>query len=193
MSDEHATIHQGETLSILPSLGKFDLCITDPPYSSGSRRKEWRSGGSVEAGLYEAAKHVEDKGMMIVFSATSGRSRNTQESAEHSGWDLSGFGLRQETGLQSGAPAGEVEMRKEYDFNYGKSRRNPYAKEFRMKLEPLYDRILVQRAPAEKKTAGGIHIPESSEEKPIIATVVAVGTGRVDEAGKIYPLRVKTG
>lgn len=67
-------IHNGDALRILPTLGTFDLVITDPPYSSGAKKREWRSGGSVEASLYEASRHVRKDGTMIVFSASSGRS-----------------------------------------------------------------------------------------------------------------------
>lgn len=61
-----------------------------------------------------------------------------------------------------------------------------------MKATPLYDRVLVKRDDPEKKTAAGIHIPEYSEERPMMATVVKVGEGRIDDHG-IRPLRVKSG
>lgn len=55
-----------------------------------------------------------------------------------------------------------------------------------IKITPLADRVLVQPAPAEEKTAAGIIIPDSAKEKPQRGTVVAVGTGKKDE-----PLTVK--
>ncbi|MBO4906291.1 MAG: co-chaperone GroES [Bacteroidaceae bacterium] len=50
-----------------------------------------------------------------------------------------------------------------------------------MSIQPLADRVLIEPAPAETKTAGGIYIPETSKEKPLQGTVVAVGKGTKDE------------
>ncbi|MFY8020391.1 MAG: co-chaperone GroES [Bacteroidia bacterium] len=55
-------------------------------------------------------------------------------------------------------------------------------------LKPLADRVLVEPATAEEKTAGGIIIPDTAKEKPQRGTVVAVGNGKKDE-----PLTVKAG
>ena len=62
-----------------------------------------------------------------------------------------------------------------------------------MKLRPLHDRVLVRRIEAETKTAGGIIIPETAQEKPMEGEIVAAGNGSRDEAGKVIPLDVKTG
>ncbi len=62
-----------------------------------------------------------------------------------------------------------------------------------MKIRPLQDRILVKRIQAEEKSKGGIIIPDSAQEKPQEARVVAVGKGKVDDEGKVHPLDVKTG
>ena len=62
-----------------------------------------------------------------------------------------------------------------------------------MKLRPLQDRVLVRRIEPETKTAGGIFIPDTAQEKPTEGEVVAVGPGTRDEAGKLYPLDVKAG
>ena len=62
-----------------------------------------------------------------------------------------------------------------------------------MKLRPLQDRVLVRRVEPESKTAGGIFIPDTAQEKPTEGEVVAVGPGTRDEAGKLYPLDVKAG
>jgi chaperonin GroES len=62
-----------------------------------------------------------------------------------------------------------------------------------MKLRPLHDRILVQRVEEETKTKGGIIIPDSAKEKPAEGKVVAVGNGKLDDAGKRIPLEVKVG
>ncbi|MDP1622958.1 MAG: co-chaperone GroES [Bacteroidales bacterium] len=57
-----------------------------------------------------------------------------------------------------------------------------------MKIKPLADRVLVEAAAAEDKTAGGIIIPDTAKEKPQKGTVVAVGPGKKDE-----PMTVKVG
>jgi chaperonin GroES len=62
-----------------------------------------------------------------------------------------------------------------------------------MKLRPLHDRILVQRVEEEAKTKGGIIIPDSAKEKPAEGKVIAVGNGKLDDAGKRIPLEVKVG
>jgi chaperonin GroES len=58
----------------------------------------------------------------------------------------------------------------------------------KVKIKPLADRVLIEPAQAEEKTAGGIIIPDTAKEKPQKGTVVAVGPGKKDE-----PLTVKTG
>ena len=62
-----------------------------------------------------------------------------------------------------------------------------------MKFRPLHDRVVVKRVEAESKTASGIIIPDSAQEKPSEGEVVAVGPGGRDEAGKLIPIDVKTG
>jgi len=62
-----------------------------------------------------------------------------------------------------------------------------------MKLQPLQDRILVQRVEEANKTKGGIIIPDSAKEKPAEGKVVAVGAGKVGDDGKRIPLEVKKG
>ena len=62
-----------------------------------------------------------------------------------------------------------------------------------MKLRPLQDRVLIRRVEPETKTAGGIFIPDTAQEKPMEGEVVAVGPGVRDEGGKLYPLDVKSG
>lgn len=61
------------------------------------------------------------------------------------------------------------------------------------KVKPLADRVLVEAAPAEETTKGGLYIPDTAKEKPQRGKVVAVGTGRVSEDGKVTPLTVKEG
>lgn len=55
-------------------------------------------------------------------------------------------------------------------------------------LKPLADRVLIEPAPAEEKTASGIIIPDTAKEKPLQGKVVAVGPGKADE-----PMTVKNG
>tara|TARA_B100000686_G_scaffold229242_1_gene236629 strand:- start:1199 stop:1486 length:288 start_codon:yes stop_codon:yes gene_type:complete len=62
-----------------------------------------------------------------------------------------------------------------------------------MKFRPLHDRVLLKRTDSEEKTSGGIIIPDSAQEKPMEAKVMAVGTGSISENGKVTPLNVKKG
>jgi chaperonin GroES len=62
-----------------------------------------------------------------------------------------------------------------------------------MKFRPLLDRILVQRIEEQKKSKGGIIIPDTAKEKPQEGRVVAAGSGRVLEDGSVRPLEVKKG
>lgn len=55
-------------------------------------------------------------------------------------------------------------------------------------LKPLADRVLIEAAPAEEKTASGIIIPDTAKEKPLQGTVIAVGPGKKDE-----PMTLKEG
>ena len=60
-------------------------------------------------------------------------------------------------------------------------------------FRPLHDRVLVRRVAAEEKTAGGIIIPDTAQEKPQEGEVIAVGAGSRSEEGKVTPLDVKAG
>lgn len=62
-----------------------------------------------------------------------------------------------------------------------------------MKIQPLFDRVLFVRTETAKKTAGGIHVPDSAQEASGEGKVLAVGEGRVLENGTIRPLKVKAG
>jgi chaperonin GroES len=62
-----------------------------------------------------------------------------------------------------------------------------------MKFRPLHDRIVIKRIEAEAKSAGGILIPDSAQEKPQQGEVIAVGPGGRDESGKLIPIDVKAG
>ena len=61
------------------------------------------------------------------------------------------------------------------------------------KIRPLHDRLIVERMEEERKTASGIVIPDSATEKPDQGEVMAVGTGKIMEDGKVRPLDVKVG
>jgi chaperonin GroES len=62
-----------------------------------------------------------------------------------------------------------------------------------MKVRPLYDRLLVKRVEEEKKTRGGILIPDSAQEKPQQGQVIAAGGGKVLEDGTVRALIVVPG
>ena len=62
-----------------------------------------------------------------------------------------------------------------------------------MNIRPLHDRVVVERLEEERKTAGGIVIPDNAAEKPDQGKVIAIGNGRILEDGKIRPLDIKVG
>jgi len=62
-----------------------------------------------------------------------------------------------------------------------------------MKFRPLHDRVVVKRVEEDTKTKGGIIIPETAQEKPMQGTILSVGPGGRDEAGKLIPIDLKTG
>jgi chaperonin GroES len=63
----------------------------------------------------------------------------------------------------------------------------------KLNIRPLRDRLLVKRIDEEEKTKGGIIIPDTAKEKPQEGEVAAVGSGRINEQGKITPLDLKVG
>ena len=62
-----------------------------------------------------------------------------------------------------------------------------------MNFKPLHDRVLVRRVESDQKTAGGIIIPDTAQEKPMEGEVLEIGSGARDEIGKLVPLDVKKG
>jgi chaperonin GroES len=62
-----------------------------------------------------------------------------------------------------------------------------------MKFRPLHDRVVVRRLSQEEKTAGGIIIPDTAQEKPMEGEVVSVGEGARNEEGRLVPMGVKAG
>ena len=62
-----------------------------------------------------------------------------------------------------------------------------------MKIQPLADRIMVKVLEAEEVTRGGIVLPDSAQEKPQEAEVIAVGKGRISDEGKLITPEVKAG
>ena len=62
-----------------------------------------------------------------------------------------------------------------------------------MKLRPLHDRVIVKRLEEERKTASGIVIPDTAAEKPDQGEVLAVGPGKKNDEGKVFPVDVKVG
>ncbi|MCU7959654.1 MAG: co-chaperone GroES [gamma proteobacterium symbiont of Bathyaustriella thionipta] len=62
-----------------------------------------------------------------------------------------------------------------------------------MNIRPLHDRVVVRRKEEERTSAGGIVLPDSATEKPILGEVLAVGNGKVSDQGEVHPLDVKVG
>src|SRR5947209_20212141 len=62
-----------------------------------------------------------------------------------------------------------------------------------MEIRPLHDRVIVKRLEEERKSAGGIVIPDTAAEKPSQGEVVYAGPGKTDENGKVIPIGVKKG
>ncbi len=60
-------------------------------------------------------------------------------------------------------------------------------------MKPLADRVIIKPAAAEEKTKGGIILPDTAKEKPVIGEVVAVGPGKVTDDGKKVTPEVKVG
>jgi chaperonin GroES len=63
----------------------------------------------------------------------------------------------------------------------------------KIRFRPLHDRVVVKRVTADQKTAGGIIIPDTVQEKPQEGEAVAVGPGGRDESGKLVPIDIKAG
>lgn len=62
-----------------------------------------------------------------------------------------------------------------------------------MNVRPLFDRLLVKRNDEPTKSKGGLFLPETAKEKPLEGTVLAAGSGRTSDEGKVTPLTVKVG
>jgi len=62
-----------------------------------------------------------------------------------------------------------------------------------MKIRHLHDRVIVKRIEEERKSAGGIVIPDTAAEKPDQGEIVAVGKGKKDDNGKLIAIDVKVG
>ncbi len=62
-----------------------------------------------------------------------------------------------------------------------------------MKFRPLHDRVLVRRVEEDTKTAGGIIIPDTAQEKPMEGEIISAGSGAKSEDGTVTPLDVKKG
>jgi chaperonin GroES len=62
-----------------------------------------------------------------------------------------------------------------------------------MKFRPLHDRVVIERIDADAKSAGGIIIPDTAQEKPHQGKVMGIGPGGRDEGGKLIPIDLKVG
>ena len=67
------------------------------------------------------------------------------------------------------------------------------AKKKSLKLQPLGERVVIQREASEEKTAGGIVLPDNAKDKPARGTIVSVGDGKILDNGRRNPLQVKVG
>ena len=62
-----------------------------------------------------------------------------------------------------------------------------------MKIRPLHDRVVIRRTEEERKSPGGIVIPDNAQEKPIQGEVIAIGHGKPLDNGQVRPMDVKVG
>jgi len=62
-----------------------------------------------------------------------------------------------------------------------------------MKIKPLADRVVIKPSQAEEKTKGGLYVPDTAKEKPVVGEIVAVGPGRKADDGKLIPMELKVG
>ena len=62
-----------------------------------------------------------------------------------------------------------------------------------MKIKPLADRVVIKPSPSEEKTRGGLFVPDTAKEKPVVGEVVAVGPGKIADDGKKIMPEVKVG
>lgn len=62
-----------------------------------------------------------------------------------------------------------------------------------MKIKPLGDRVVVKPVAADEKTKGGIILPDTAKEKPVVGEIVAAGPGRKSDDGKLVSLDIKVG
>ncbi len=62
-----------------------------------------------------------------------------------------------------------------------------------MNFRPLHDRVVIRRLDGDERSAGGIIIPDTAQEKPMEGEVIAVGPGARTEDGKLVPMDVKAG
>jgi chaperonin GroES len=84
---------------------------------------------------------------------------------------------------------GQRPPRRSIDIRNAVLRRKPMS----TKIRPLHDRVIVKREDDERKSPGGIVIPDTAAEKPIKGRVIAVGKGKILEGGDVRPLDVKVG
>ncbi len=62
-----------------------------------------------------------------------------------------------------------------------------------IKLQPLGDRVVIEREESEERTAGGIVLPDSAQDKPARGTIISIGNGRILDDGTRHKLQVKPG
>jgi chaperonin GroES len=68
-----------------------------------------------------------------------------------------------------------------------------HSRSLSMKIRPLHDRVIIKRLEEDRTSPGGILIPDTAAEKPVMGKVVAIGKGKILEDGKVRALDVKVG
>ncbi len=63
----------------------------------------------------------------------------------------------------------------------------------KVKIKPLGDRVLVKPMEAEERTKGGIILPDTAKEKPVMGEIIAVGPGKRSDDGKLVPMELSVG
>jgi chaperonin GroES len=63
----------------------------------------------------------------------------------------------------------------------------------KLSIKPLGDRLIIKPSAADEKTKGGLYLPDTAKEKPVVGEVVAVGPGRKSDDGKLISLDLKVG
>src|SRR3989442_580551 len=111
---------------------------------------------------------------------------------DRSACGISGLSLTR-SGTRNTSPTRHDSVRAREKLQHSSKLLRQSFKEIPMKFRPLHDRVVVKRIDAEAKSAGGIIIPDTAQEKPSQGEVTAIGPGGRDEAGKLIPIDLRVG